>query len=179
MRTRLIFTCLGLTVLACHVSSTGSPIGSTGQCNDGTYTNNATKKGACQGHQGVKAWFASSPGSAASSTPTQAPNAAVAPTPAAAPVPTTAAPAKTSNTPTSAKTPAPGGGPGLVWLNTSTKVYHCPGTNKYGTTKAGKYLTEADAKTLGAHPVNGRPCDQEDPGTEGGTKGVKATTHPR
>jgi hypothetical protein len=180
MRTRLLFTCLALAVLACHAGPTGSPAGSTGQCNDGTYTNSATKTGACQGHRGVKTWFPSSPASAASSTPTKGPNAAVGPTPAPTPLPTTAAPAITSKSTASAKTPAPGGGPGLVWLNTSTKVYHCAGTKYYGETKAGKYVTEVDAKTLGGHPDAGRPCsDPETPGTEGGSKGVKDTTHTR
>ena len=59
---------------------------------------------------------------------------------------------------TASTTPAPGGGPGLVWLNTSTKVYHCPGTKYYGTTKAGAYMTEAAAKAKGAHADAGKPC---------------------
>ncbi len=41
--------------------------------------------------------------------------------------------------------PAPGGGHGLVWVNTETHVYHREGSHFYGTTKKGKYTTEADA----------------------------------
>src|SRR6266566_4996018 len=44
-----------------------------------------------------------------------------------------------------AATPAPGGGHGLVWVNTETHVYHKEGSRFYGTTKKGKYVSEADA----------------------------------
>jgi cytoskeletal protein RodZ len=44
-----------------------------------------------------------------------------------------------------AATPAPGSGRGLVWVNTETHVYHKEGSRFYGTTKKGKYLSEADA----------------------------------
>ena len=41
--------------------------------------------------------------------------------------------------------PASGGGHGQVWVNTETGVYHREGSRFYGTTKKGKYMTEADA----------------------------------
>jgi hypothetical protein len=37
---------------------------------------------------------------------------------------------------------------GMVWVNTSTKVYHKAGPF-YGTTKHGKFMTEDDAKKAG------------------------------
>ena len=44
-----------------------------------------------------------------------------------------------------ANSPAPGGGHGLVWVNTETHVYHKEGSRFYGTSKKGKYMTEAEA----------------------------------
>jgi len=129
----------------------GAPAGTTGLCNDGSYWTGASKSGACRGHKGVKTWYA-----AASSTPAPA-AAPTAPAAPAAAAPAAAAPAPKTKT-TASTTPAPGGGPGMVWLNTSTKVYHCYGTKYYGTTKAGAYMTEADAKAKGAHADAGKPC---------------------
>jgi hypothetical protein len=128
-----------------------APTGTTALCKDGTYFSGEKKKGACSGHKGIKDWY----GASAAAAPAAAP-AAPAATPAAAPA-TTPAPVKTAST----KMPmqaAPGGGPGLVWVNTSTKVYHCNGDKWYGKTKAGEYMSEGDAKTKGFHAAAGKAC---------------------
>ena len=46
----------------------------------------------------------------------------------------------------------------LVWLNHSSKVYHCPGSRYYGTTKNGDYLRESAAIRAGGKPSAGQPC---------------------
>jgi hypothetical protein len=55
-------------------------------------------------------------------------------------------------------TAAPGGGPDKVWVNTTTRVYHCYGDRYYGKTANGKYMTEKDAIALGAHGSRNEKC---------------------
>ena len=133
-----------------------APAGSTGLCKDGSYTSNDTKTGACAGHKGVKDWFG-----AAAVAPATAPakTAASASAPMAAPAkPTATASAAKTATAAPSTTPAPGGGAGQVWVNTSSKVYHCAGTKYYGTTKKGEYMTEPAAKAAGNHADHGKAC---------------------
>ena len=63
---------------------------------------------------------------------------------AASPAAANPAPAGAAST-KAATTPAAGGGHGLVWVNTESHVYHKEGSRFYGTTKKGKYMSEADA----------------------------------
>jgi hypothetical protein len=167
---RLMAVAMG--VLAGQVAVAQAPAGSTGQCKDGTYSTAASKQGACRGHQGVKEWYAEAP-AAAAKTPATAPAPVAAPGPVAAPtsaspkvaVPTSgpmaAPPPKASPSAKAAAMPqAAGGGPGLVWVNTSSNVYHCYGSDYYGKTKAGSYMSEADAKAKGAHPDHGHACSK-------------------
>jgi hypothetical protein len=160
---RLLAVVGGLLVAQIAVAQATPPAGSTGLCKDGTYSTAASKQGACRGHQGVKEWYAAAP--TAATTAKTAPAVAAAATPAPAPVsaPVTAAPATAKASPAAkaaARPQAAGGGPGLVWVNTSSNVYHCYGTDFYGKTKAGSYMSEADAKAKGAHADHGKPCSK-------------------
>ena len=167
MKTRTLIRLLGVIAslmvvqVATGQAPAGAPAGATGLCKDGTYYTGTTKQGACRGHQGVKDWYGATPSSGkSSSTATSASNtsgstATTPATPASTPAKSTAA---TSAPKTDNAAPAPGGGPDKVWVNTASNVYHCPGTKYYGTTKAGAYMTEADAKAKGARPDHGKPC---------------------
>jgi hypothetical protein len=128
-----------------------APTGATGQCKDGSFWTGPTKKGACRGHKGVQTWYAASGTAATTAT---APAAAAPP----APAPAAAAPAAKKTAPAPSATAAPGGGPGLVWVNTPTHVYHCSTDRWYGKTKTGSYMTEAAAKAEGDHADHGKAC---------------------
>lgn len=45
-----------------------------------------------------------------------------------------------------------------VWLNLSSKVYHCPGSASYGTSSRGAYMPESAAVRAGGRPAGGRRC---------------------
>jgi hypothetical protein len=136
-------------------ADTSSPV----TCKDGT-TSPHGGRGSCSGHGGIdKAATA-----AAAATPA-APTPAAKPAPAAAaPTPAPASPAASAGRPDPSKAPpasqaaAPGGGPGMVWVNSASKVYHCPSDRWYGKTKAGEYMTEADAKAKGNRADHNKPC---------------------
>ncbi len=47
----------------------------------------------------------------------------------------------------------------MVWVNTASKVYHCPTDRYYGKTKAGKYVSESAALAEGDKPDAGKKCN--------------------
>jgi hypothetical protein len=107
----------------------------TATCKDGTAFTGTKRSGACRGHGGVQSWGATS----------------TATSPVATPPPPAAATSQRSAT-------SPGGGAGQVWVNTASKVYHCPGDRWYGKTKHGSYMSEAQAQAQGARPDHGKAC---------------------
>jgi Protein of unknown function (DUF3761) len=120
------------------------PAGAAGICNDGSYSTAQSRQGACRGHQGVKEWFS------------EATSTKAVPGPVAAPAPVAAASKPLAYTPPSVA--ATGGGAGQVWVNKSTKVYHCPDDRWYGKTKEGAYMSESAATAAGYHADHGKGC---------------------
>ena len=149
---------LGTCQFALAQAPAGAPAGSTAVCKDGTYISTAKRSGACRGHKGVQTWFAAKTSTSTAATKPPAVTSAPLAVPAAQAPRATTTPARSSRTSTVAQ--APGGGPGLVWVNTSSNVYHCSGSAYYGKTKVGKYMTEAQAKAAGVHPDHGKACSQ-------------------
>jgi len=47
------------------------------------------------------------------------------------------------------------GASGQVWVSQGSKVYHCVGDRLYGKTKAGRYMSQAEARAKGLRPVKG------------------------
>ena len=148
-----------LTTFGAHAQPlpSGAPAGTTVECKDGSFASPEAKSGACSGHKGIKTWY----GKAEAKTPAPAPSVE---TQSAAVNSTNVAPStgKASKTPAvqdpSKMEAAPGGGAGKVWVNESTKVYHCIGDRYYGKTKKGEYLSEADAKAKGNRAAYKKTC---------------------
>jgi hypothetical protein len=150
---KLISLLAGLLMAAVAIAQapSGAPAGSTGMCRDGSYWSGATKKGACRGHKGVQDWYGAASAPADSSA---APASAAAP----ASTPAAAVPAVATKAAKPAVTQAAGGGAGQVWVNTTSKVYHCPSDRWYGKTKNGAYMSEADAIAKGNRADHGKAC---------------------
>jgi hypothetical protein len=164
MKTLVISTTIGASlILLCTFAHAAvpanAPAGTTGLCKDGSYYSGPTKKGACKGHKGVKDWYGTPAAAAAGSAPVAASKPAPATAPAAptagSAVPKAASPVANPATQVAV---APGGGAGKVWVNISTKVYHCAGDKWYGKTKGGEYMPEAQATAQGFRPDHGKAC---------------------
>ena len=131
----------------------------TASCKDGTSFSGTTRSGACRGHKGVASWSTAAaspaePGMApAAAPPTRSANASPTAPPPSIPGRTSSGSSGSSN-PAAAKL----GGPGQVWVNTTSKVYHCPGDRYYGKTKAGQFMSQSAAEAAGDHPSGGKTC---------------------
>ena len=152
-RIRFWFGCFvlaaGLAVPASVLAQ--APASVSALCKDGTTFTGTSRRGACHGHGGVHTW----------TTAAAAPSATTAPaaTTTAAPPATYRSTAPAGATPSAPVTQhAANPMPGQVWVNTATKVYHCPGDRYYGHTKQGEYVSEAAAQAEGARPSRGKSC---------------------
>jgi len=124
-----LVTGLILPIGAAHAQSTPTV---TAACKDGTAFTGTKRSGACRGHGGVQSWGeVTSPANAA---------------------------AEPASTTSQRAAPSAGGGAGQVWVNTASKVYHCPGDRWYGKTKHGSHMSEAQAQAQGARPDHGKAC---------------------
>ena len=136
-------------------------------CKDGTAFSGSTRSGACRGHKGVASWNTAAAGGAAAAGGTAAaPGIAPAAAPATQATNTTQVPPQASipqrqasNT-TGVSNTATGkvGAPGQVWVNNTSKVYHCPGDRYYGKTKSGEFMSQSAAQAAGDHPAGGKAC---------------------
>ena len=148
--------------LSCAAQSTppaSAPAGTTAQCKDGSFYSGASHRGACSRHGGVDTWYGpGNAGTAQGSSAATAAKSATGPAAGGSGVGASTSPAARAVDADKTASAAKGGGAGQVWVNTSSKVYHCPGDRYYGKTKQGQYMTEAAAKAAGDRPDHNKPC---------------------
>ena len=165
MRSAVLATILGAGLFLAPIAhaqapATQAPV--TATCKDGTDFSGATRSGACRGHKGVASWGTTAAATTAPTNPGMAPAAAppartANTTPASPPA---SVPNRTAtNSSGSANTAAKVGAPGQVWVNSASKVYHCPGDRYYGKTKVGEFMSQSAAEAAGDHPSNGKACN--------------------
>ena len=119
----------------------------TARCQDGSYSYSTSRQGTCSGHGGVSEWLATDAATAKCKDGTLS--------------------ASVSRQGTCSRhggvaswiTPSNASTAGArVWVNTSSRVYHCPGSRYYGGTKQGQYMTEGEARGNGYRPAYDRTC---------------------
>ena len=178
-RAVLLASLIGVGVVLSGVAEAQPTPSVTATCKDGSSFAGKSKRGACAHHGGVQAYTAtggavsgptvSATQATASTVPAKKPKVARTPSPktpaSTATVSQTAAPSAPAATPKAAQTArtqssnvAASAVPGDVWVNTASKVYHCPGTRFHGKTNQGEYMSEAAAKAKGFRPSRGKEC---------------------
>lgn len=147
----IVFSLMGSFALA-----QGAPEGATATCKDGSYYSGQSKRGACSRHGGVKEWYGSqaSQGGAGREETAQQPMPATPPTSRSMQQEQQQPerPARVSRNTSSV------GGNGQVWVNTNSRVYHCPGSRWYGKTKSGEYMSESQAQSQGIRADHNKSC---------------------
>jgi hypothetical protein len=150
----LLLPLLWLAAATCYAAA---PKGSTGECKDGSYTSAKTERGACSRHGGVKQWY----GNEAPQKEPQAKESKAKESNAkesrSAPAAEPSRSATRSEKAESSRGASANGG-GRVWVNPSSKVYHCSGDRWYGKTEKGEYMSESQAKAQGNRPDHGKSC---------------------
>lgn len=150
--------------LGAHTAYAAAPVSAV--CKDGSTQEGASRRAACAVHGGVDRKASkevATPAAATAASTTTAPAAMTDATPttaAGAAAPARARAAKStkpvrSTGPIVAQMPT---NPGDVWVNTTSKVYHCSGDSSYGKTRKGSFMTETAAKAAGAHASHGKAC---------------------
>ena len=143
----LLATALILAPSSTAFAQTPSAESPTAKCRDGSFSHSTTRSGTCSGHGGVAEWLAPTGATARCNDgtfTTSASRQGACSNHGGVAQWLTVASASTAGT--------------RVWVNTSSGVYHCPGSRYYGGTKQGAYMTEVEAQSKGYRPAYSRAC---------------------